>query len=64
MVRKRRRRIKRYFVTYIGRQKNIRLSGVGRVHIGKEFEVSEKIANALRSSKNWKIREGYGYEEI
>lgn len=48
---------KRFFVTYIGKQKNIRLSpSIGKVVIGKPFEVAEDIANTLKQDKNFTVK--------
>jgi len=54
-----RRRKYEYFATYLGKHKVISLSGVGRIHSGKEFEVSENIFNTLRLDPNFKTRKGF-----
>jgi hypothetical protein len=60
-----RKRITRFWATWIGPKGYIRLSGVGRIFPGKEFEISEKQARAFEKDKeNWKIRKSYEYEKI
>ena len=47
-----------YFATYMGTQKNMRLSpGIGKLVPGKSFEVTEKMANCLRRDSNFKVEE-------
>lgn len=47
----------KYFATYIGKQKDIKLSpGVGKIIRGKEFEVTLEMYNALRQDrKNFRV---------
>lgn len=59
-----RERVYTYFAKYIGKHKDIRLSGIGRIYIGKEFEVSENVANALRLDENFEVRKSYTYVEV
>lgn len=48
---------KRFFATYIGKQNNIRLSPIiGKVVRGVPFEVNEDIANTLKQDKNFTIK--------
>jgi hypothetical protein len=49
---------------YVGTAKKITLSGVGRIHPGKEFEVSENIANTLKLDENFEVRTTYKYIEV
>ena len=49
---------------YIGTAKRITLSGVGRIHPGKEFEVSERIANTLKLDENFEVETTYKYIEV
>jgi|GEM_PF-4327664 len=52
------KRVKRFFATYTGTQRNMRLSpGIGRVVPGRSFEVTEKIANALKSDPNFIVKD-------
>jgi len=46
---------KRFFVVYTGQHKVLELSGVGKITIGHEYEVSEKIANSVRQMPDWNI---------
>ena len=57
-----RKRMKKYFAVYKGTAKNIRLSGVGKIYIGKEFEVSEKIGLTLMNDPNFEVKTRYKYE--
>jgi len=63
-VKIKRKRKQIFLAKYIGTAKNIRLSGIGRIYIGKEFEVSEKIANALGFDENFKVKTIYKYIEV
>jgi len=54
------RKIVGYVATYIGPPTNMTLSGIGKIIPGKPFEVTEKIANALRfDSKNFTVKPKY-----
>jgi len=53
-----------HVATYTGTAKDITLSGVGRIHPGKEFEVSERIANALKLDRNFEVKTTYKYIEV
>lgn len=69
MYRKRKKQIKKkrkeiFLAKYIGTAKNIKLSGIGKIYIGKEFEVSEKIVNALKLDRNFEVRTIYKYIEV
>jgi len=55
------RRVTKFFVTYVGNQKHISLTGIGRVYIGKEFEVTEGQYNSLELDSNFKTRKGWTY---
>ncbi|MHA1386759.1 MAG: hypothetical protein ACTSR3_23635 [Candidatus Helarchaeota archaeon] len=59
----RRKRIYKYFGTWIGPKGYMRLPGVGRIIPGKEVELSKRQAQAFESSPNWKIRKSYEYEK-
>lgn len=61
---KKKKRVYTYLAKYTGTAKNIRLSGIGRIYIGKEFEVSENVANALRLDENFEVRKSYTYVEV
>ena len=56
-----RKRVYYYFATYNGEQKDIRLSGVGRIHPGIEFEVRKRIFNTLNQDPNFNTRKGFKY---
>lgn len=59
------KRKKIYLLIYVGKQKDLRVAGVGRITIGEEYEVSEKIANAFRlTEKDWQVKTKYKYVEI
>jgi len=52
-----------YYATYTGKHRDIKISGVGRIYIGKEFEVQDKkIYFALKLDPNFKTRIGYVYK--
>ena len=60
-----RKRTYKYFLTYHGRDKHMRVSGIaGEVIPGKEYEVSEKIGQAFAVCEDWALRKKVGYEEI
>jgi len=67
MKKKRTHRVRRefsvtYFATYLGRQRNMRLSpGIGKLVPGRSFEVTEKMANSLRRDSNFKVEEKREY---
>jgi len=51
-----------YFATYIGKQRNMRLSpGIGKLVPGRSFKVTEKMANSLRRDSNFKVEEKREY---
>jgi hypothetical protein len=50
-----------YAATYTGNQGNIRISGVGRIHIGSEFPVTKEIYNTLKHDENFKVEIKYKY---
>jgi hypothetical protein len=51
-----------YFATYLGRQRNMKLSpGVGKLIPGIPFEVTEKMANSLRRDSNFKVEKKRKY---
>lgn len=59
------KRVYIYYATYIGTQKNIKITGVGKVYIGKEFKVpNKKIWFGLDIDPNFKTRKGYSYEHV
>ena len=60
------KRITKYFATYIGSQKHISLSpGVGKIMPGKPFEVKESVAFTLRQDpENFRVKEKYEYVDI
>ena len=45
----------KFFIKYIGQQTVLELSGVGKIVIGQEYEVSEKIANSVRRMPDWVV---------
>jgi hypothetical protein len=47
----------RYFAVYTGQQKILELSGVGKITIGREYEVPEKVANSIRRMPDWTVIE-------
>ena len=58
-----REKICRYYGTWIGLPGYLQLPGVGRIFPGREVELSEKLAQALKKSpKNWRIRISYEYK--
>ena len=58
-----REKICRYYGTWIGLPGYLQLPGVGRIFPGREIELSEKLAQALKKSpKNWRIRTSYEYK--
>lgn len=59
-----RKRVHVYLAKYVGTAKQITLSGVGRIHPGVEFEVSENIANTLGLDENFEVRTTYKYIEV
>lgn len=45
-----------YFATYLGKQRNMKLSpGIGKLIPGRPFEVTEEMANSLRRDSNFKV---------
>jgi len=61
----RRKRVKKFFVTYIGPHRHMSLPPIpGIVVPGKEYEVPEKIANTLRLSQDWRVREKFTYIKV
>lgn len=61
---RKRKRLHVHVVKYIGTAKRITLSGVGKIYPGKEFEVSERIANTLKLDENFEVRTTYKYIEV
>lgn len=59
-----RKRMHVHVAKYTGTAKNITLSGVGRIRPGKEFEVSENIANSLKLDRNFEVKTTYKYIEV
>ena len=62
-IRKRKReyqasKSKKFYATYIGDQKVISLSGIGRIFTGKKFMVEKKIFDSLKHDKNFKVSIG------
>ena len=53
-----------YYATYMSKHKHITYTGIGKTIPGKEYLVEKKIAEALATSKNWKIRKSYSYADI
>jgi len=55
-----------YYGVYIGKHKHITYTGIKeRVIPGKEYLINDKkVAESLATSKNWKIRKSYIYEDI
>jgi hypothetical protein len=62
--RPKKKRITKYYATYIGPPCILKLSGVGEITRGKPVLVSEKVANALRLSENWDVKPKHEYVEI
>lgn len=58
---KRKKRVKKFFATYVGKQRHISLAGIGRIFPGKPFEVTELVADSLRQSANYTIEEKTSY---
>lgn len=52
----------KYHGTWIGPPGYLQLPGVGRIFPGREVELSEKLAQALGKSPNWRIRTSYEYK--
>lgn len=61
MRKARKKRVKRFFATYVGKHRHISLAGIGRIYPGKPFEVAELVADALRQSANYTIEERTSY---
>jgi len=57
-----RKRVKKFYAVYLGKHKHISLSGIGRIYIGKEFEVSESQYNTLNQDENFKVKMTNKYE--
>ncbi len=53
----------RYFISYTGKARRISLSGVGRIALGKEYEVRKEVADFLEDTKDWKVRRESVFEE-
>jgi len=59
-----RKRVKKFFATYVGKQKVISLSpNIGKVVRDVAFEVDVKMANTLRFDRNFRVEEKTMYEE-
>jgi len=61
---RRRKRITKYIVTYTGKHKHLTLSGIGKLIPGKSFEVTEKVAEALKPIAHYKVEKEYVYVNI
>ena len=58
-----RERVYTYYATYNGGHRHMKMTGIpNEVIPGKEYEVSEKLWQALASSKNWSVRSAYVYK--
>jgi len=55
------KRVKKFFATYVGKQRHISLAGIGRIYPGKPFEVTELVADGLRQSADYTIEEKTSY---
>jgi len=53
----------RYFIIYIGKATHMSLSGVGRITIGKRYEVRKESADFLDGDKNYKVIREPVFEE-
>jgi len=53
----------RYFIIYIGKATHLSLSGVGRITIGKRYEVRKEYADFLDADKNYKVIREPVFEE-
>jgi len=54
----------RYFIIYIGKATHLSLSGVGRITIGKRYEVRKESADFLdNDKKNYKVIREPVFEE-
>lgn len=55
-----------YYGVYKGKHKHITYTGIKeRIIPGKEYPINDKkVAESLATSKNWKIRKSYIYEDI
>ena len=59
------KRVKTFFLIYTGKDRFIKVTGVGKIIAGEEYEVSEEIANAFRlTEKDWRVKTKYKYVEI
>ena len=57
-------RIYKYFATYTGKHKHLKILGIGIMKPGVEFEVTDqKIWNGLKIDPNFKTRKGYSYKK-
>lgn len=57
-----REKIYKYHGTWVGPDGYLQLPGVGRIFSGREIELSEKLAQALKKSPNWRIRTSFEYK--
>ena len=53
----------RYFIIYIGKATHMSLSGVGKITIGKRYEVRKESADFLDGDKNYKVIREPVFEE-
>lgn len=60
-----RKRIRKFYATYRGKQKNLNVRPViGKAIPGKEYEIPESLANALRGLKDWFVESRYSYDLV
>ncbi len=62
----RRKRVTKFYATYNGRLKTMRFSDpvIGKVIIGKEYEIPELLAEALRGEKDWTVTSRKSYDFV
>ena len=53
----------RYFIIYIGKATHMSLSGVGKITIGKRYEVRKESADFLDGDKNYTVIREPVFEE-
>jgi len=53
----------RYFIIYTGRATHLSLSGVGRITIGKRYEVRKEVADFLDDDRMYKVIREPVFEE-
>jgi len=65
VVKMKRKRITKFYATYNGRLKTLKINPViGKVIIGKKYEVPKLLAEALRGSRNWEVTQKYSYDFV